>query len=94
MDGGTKGFEFSQPPYLSQLYQATSCRTGTWHPFLPEALMVCHQSAQTLFKIGVIDAVEMREFDEGCFVQEDKTAGGGDTIRKQAPTPAYAHPQR
>ena len=56
--------------------------------------MVCHQSAQTLFKIGVIDADEMREFDEGCLVQEDKTvANGNGAVREQITTPAYAHPR-
>ena len=57
-----------------------------------EALMVCHQSAQTLFKIVVIDTDEMREFDEGCLVQDDKTASGGEAVRKQEPAPAFAHP--
>ena len=39
-----------------------------------EALMVCHQSAESLFRLGIIDADEMREFDEGCLVQEPETA--------------------
>ena len=37
-----------------------------------EALMVCHQSAESLFRLGIIDADEMKEFDEGCLVQEPK----------------------
>ncbi|GHV90503.1 hypothetical protein AGMMS50268_10060 [Spirochaetia bacterium] len=59
-----------------------------------EALMVCHQSAQTLFKIGVIDADEMREFDEGCLVREDEAANDSGAVRKQTTTPAFAHPRR
>jgi hypothetical protein len=31
-----------------------------------EGLMVTHQAARSLFKIGVIDAARMREFDEIC----------------------------
>ena len=38
-----------------------------------EALMVCHQSAQDLFELGIIDAEEMKDFDEGCLVQESET---------------------
>jgi len=38
-----------------------------------EALMVSHQSAQDLFELGVINADEMREFDEMCLEQEPKT---------------------
>ena len=39
-----------------------------------EALMVCHQSAESLYKMGIIDEKEMREFDEGCLVKEAETA--------------------
>ena len=35
-----------------------------------EQLMVIHESAQTLYKIGVIDSSKMKEFDEACFVEE------------------------
>ena len=35
-----------------------------------EALMVCHQSAESLFQLGIIDADEMREYDKDCLVQE------------------------
>jgi len=37
-----------------------------------EALMVSHQSAESLFRLGVISEAEMKEFDDMCFV-EDKT---------------------
>ena len=38
-----------------------------------EALMVCHQSAEYLFKVGIISADEMREFDEDCLVHEPES---------------------
>ena len=37
-----------------------------------EALMVCHQSAQDLFELGIINAEEMKEYDEECLVQNEK----------------------
>ena len=40
--------------------------------FESEALMVCHQAAESLYKLGVMDADEMKEFDEGCLVREKK----------------------
>ncbi|MDR1390558.1 MAG: hypothetical protein LBJ31_11370 [Treponema sp.] len=54
-----------------------------------KALMVCHHSAQELFKLGIIDTDEMREFDEGCLVHENKAVRTG--IRSRPKTPAYAH---
>jgi DNA-binding transcriptional regulator YiaG len=42
--------------------------------YASEALMVCHQSAESLLRLGIIDTDEMKEFDEGCFVQESETA--------------------
>jgi DNA-binding transcriptional regulator YiaG len=41
--------------------------------FESEALMVCHQSAESLFRLGIIDADEMKEFDKGCLVREPET---------------------
>jgi len=35
-----------------------------------EALMVSHQSAESLFRLGEISESEMREFDEMCLVHE------------------------
>ena len=35
-----------------------------------EALMVSHQSAESLFRLGEISEAEMKEFDEMCFVHE------------------------
>jgi hypothetical protein len=39
-----------------------------------EVLMVCHQSAESLLRMGIIDADEMREFDEGCLVKGPEPA--------------------
>ena len=39
-----------------------------------EQLGAIHQSAEALFKLGIIDADEMREYDEGCLVPTPKTA--------------------
>jgi DNA-binding transcriptional regulator YiaG len=38
-----------------------------------EVLMVCHQSAESLLRMGIIDADEMREFDEGCLTQKPES---------------------
>ena len=35
-----------------------------------EALMVNHQSAEYLFRLGEISEAEMKEYDEMCLVQE------------------------
>jgi DNA-binding transcriptional regulator YiaG len=35
-----------------------------------EQLMVCHQDAEALYRIGAINEAEMREFDEDCLVPE------------------------
>jgi len=54
-----------------------------------EALMVCHEMAEDLYKSGIISAAEMREFDDDCLAREPaarKASGGG----KQAAVPAYA----
>ncbi|GHV78027.1 hypothetical protein AGMMS49942_28480 [Spirochaetia bacterium] len=39
-----------------------------------EQLMVLHQSAQALFDLGIIDAAEMREYDEDCLVPQEKAS--------------------
>jgi DNA-binding transcriptional regulator YiaG len=39
-----------------------------------EALMVLHQDAEGLHRLGIISDAEMREYDEGCLVQEPETA--------------------
>jgi len=37
-----------------------------------EALMVSHQSAESLFRLGVITEDELREFDDMCLVGKSK----------------------
>ena len=39
-----------------------------------EALMVIHQDAQGLYQLGIINDDEMKEYNEGCLVNEPKTA--------------------
>jgi DNA-binding transcriptional regulator YiaG len=39
-----------------------------------EQLMAIHQSAEALFKLGIIDAAEMEEYDEGCLAPTSKPA--------------------
>ena len=39
-----------------------------------EQLMVIHQDAEGLHRLGIISDAEMKEYDEGCLVQEPKTA--------------------
>ena len=41
--------------------------------YYSEALMVVHQDAEGLHRLGIISDAEMKEFDEGCLVQESKT---------------------
>ena len=50
-----------------------------------EALMVCHQSAQDLFELGIIDAEEMKEYDEGCLVQK------GEKVKVSEKPPELKH---
>jgi DNA-binding transcriptional regulator YiaG len=39
-----------------------------------EQLMICHQDAEALYRIGAISEDEMREFDKECLVQEPEAA--------------------
>ena len=38
--------------------------------YYSEALEAVHESARDLYEIGAISENEMKEFDEGCFVNE------------------------
>jgi len=38
-----------------------------------EALMVIHQDAEGLHRLGIINDAEMREFDDDCLVHESET---------------------
>jgi putative transcriptional regulator len=49
-----------------------------------EQLMVCHQDAEALYKIGAISKAEMRKFDEDCLVRKPVN---------NAFIPAYIQPQ-
>jgi putative transcriptional regulator len=42
--------------------------------YYSEALEAVHQSAKDLFEIGAISESEMKEFDEGCLIEEHETA--------------------
>jgi DNA-binding transcriptional regulator YiaG len=39
-----------------------------------EQLMICHQDAEALYRIGAISEAEMRKFDKECLVQEPEPA--------------------
>ena len=41
--------------------------------YVSEPLMVIHQDAEGLHRLGIISDAEMREFDEGCLVKESET---------------------
>jgi DNA-binding transcriptional regulator YiaG len=47
-----------------------------------EALMVLHQDAEGLHRLGIISDAEMREFDEDCLVKEPETAYKAETSNK------------
>ena len=54
-----------------------------------EQLMVCHMEAESLYKIGAIDAARMREYDEGCLVPQEKTSRKAPKVQ-EADHPATA----
>jgi len=58
-----------------------------------EALKVCHQSAQNLFKLGVIDENEMKNIDDDCVSPAPKKLFKtvGKTIQNQTPVIATSH---
>jgi DNA-binding transcriptional regulator YiaG len=53
-----------------------------------EQLMVCHESAQALYRIGAIGSARMREFDEMCLVHDSKIKL--DTVHERKPALAEA----
>jgi DNA-binding transcriptional regulator YiaG len=57
-----------------------------------EILMVCHQEAESLYKVGAITEAQMREYDKDCLVSEPKAPKTASSPR-QAPTPAHASPK-
>jgi len=48
-----------------------------------EALMVMHQQAEGLHRLGIIGDAEMKEFDKDCLVQEPETAYEAETSKKE-----------
>jgi hypothetical protein len=74
--------------------------------YVDEEMMVMHESAQTLFGMGLINAAEMREFDEDCLVPEvssaetgsrgsppDKATPAAGVSRSKTITPAFTSPR-
>jgi hypothetical protein len=70
-----------------------------------EQLMVCHQDAEALYKIGAITEAQMREFDKDCLVHEPAPEAAADTEKSPVPGPptgspgkdpgyAHTHPQQ
>jgi len=55
-----------------------------------KALKVCHQSAQNLFKLGVIDENEMKNFDNDCISPTPKKLIKSTGRVKQNKTPVAA----
>ncbi|GHU77883.1 hypothetical protein FACS189462_0950 [Spirochaetia bacterium] len=49
-----------------------------------EAMKVVHEQAAYYYREGIINAAEMKEFDEGCLVS---TAAGASTVKR---SPAVA----
>jgi DNA-binding transcriptional regulator YiaG len=39
-----------------------------------EALMVIHQDAKGLHRLGIIDNDEMKEYDKGCLAEDPETS--------------------
>jgi DNA-binding transcriptional regulator YiaG len=57
-----------------------------------EQLMVIHESAQTLYKIGVIDGSKMKEFDEACLVGEPEATEERSLARRSRRRGVYVKP--
>jgi len=55
-----------------------------------EALEVCHQSAQNLLELGVIDEDEMQEFNEDCLSPAPKKLFNLFSKTNQTKTPVVA----
>jgi hypothetical protein len=61
--------------------------------YVDEEMMVMHHSAEYLFKKGLINVAEMKEFDEDCLVPEDKTTPTAGVSRSKTITPAFTSPR-
>jgi hypothetical protein len=55
-----------------------------------EQLMVCHQDAEVMRRLGILSDTEMREFDDDCLVPDPKAPK---KAHASVP-PAYASPRK
>ena len=55
-----------------------------------EILQVIHEDMKGMHQLGIISDAEMREFDEGCLVQEPETAYSADNSLKIGRTTAVS----
>jgi hypothetical protein len=55
-----------------------------------EQLMVCHQDAEALCRIGAISDAEMWEFDEDCLVPDPKAPEKAPAGIQQVPGHSYS----
>ena len=55
-----------------------------------EALMVIHQDAQALHRLGIIDDGEMKEYNKGCLVKEPKISNKTETFENEQLSHAIA----
>jgi DNA-binding transcriptional regulator YiaG len=58
--------------------------------YYSEALMVTHQMAESLHRIGAIDDVEMGEFDDDCLIPDTEIDMKISIGHKKKPVPAGA----
>jgi len=59
----------------SGVYKIRIARPGVgMKKYQSEPLMVLHQDAEGLHRLGIISDAEMSEFDEGCLIQEPEIA--------------------
>ena len=56
-----------------------------------EALMVMHQDAKALYRIGAMSAERLQEFDEMCLVRESEIVSSTGAASKQSTAPVYAY---
>jgi DNA-binding transcriptional regulator YiaG len=59
-----------------------------------EQLMICHQDAEALYRIGAISEAEMREFDKDCLAQDPKAPKKPHVEIQQAHIAAYTFPRK
>lgn len=55
-----------------------------------EILKVLHEDAQGLYKIGAIDEVKMREFDEACLVHDAPQSNTPTALRRRSNSKPYS----